>query len=99
MAVEKMNKIKEIARVLAATRDERTIEKFLLSILTKNETDEISSRWELTKLLDRGLTQRKISELLGLSLCKITRGSKELKKKSSVFKYMIDLNNKLSKKK
>lgn len=91
-----MKKIKEIAHVLAKTDDENIIEKFLISILTKKELDEISSRWELVKLLNLGLSQRKISEKLGLSLCKITRGSKELKKKFSAFKHMINVYNKLS---
>ncbi|MFH0976073.1 MAG: Trp family transcriptional regulator [Spirochaetota bacterium] len=90
-----MKQIKEIARVLAVTEDEKIIEKFLLSLLTNNEIKEISSRWELVRLLDLGFSQRKISERLGLSLCKITRGSKELKKKISAFKYMIDIRNKL----
>jgi TrpR family transcriptional regulator, trp operon repressor len=93
-----MKKITEIARALAVTRDEKMIEKFLRSLLTETEIDEISSRWELTKLIDSGMTQRKIAEKLHLSLCKITRGSKELKKKSSPFKYMIDLSSKKSKK-
>jgi len=93
-----MKKIKEIARVLAETKDEDIIENFLVSILTKKELDEISSRWELVKLLNIGLSQRKISEKLGLSLCKITRGSKELKKKYSAFKHMINAYDKISKK-
>jgi TrpR family transcriptional regulator, trp operon repressor len=91
-----MNKIKEIAHVLAVTKDEKIIEKFLISLLTKNELNEISSRWELVKLLDHGMSQRKISNQLKLSLCKITRGSRELKKKASVFKHMIDVHNKQS---
>jgi TrpR family transcriptional regulator, trp operon repressor len=90
-----MNKIKEIAQVLAVTEDEKVIEKFLVSLLTKNEVNEISSRWELVKLLDVGMSQRKIAGQLKLSLCKITRGSRELKKKSSAFKYMIDVYKKL----
>lgn len=85
-----MQKIKEISKVLAATEDGKEIEKFLKSILTEKEIADISSRWELVKLLDRGMSQRKIAEKLGLSLCKITRGSKELKKKNSIFKKMID---------
>jgi TrpR family trp operon transcriptional repressor len=83
--------IKEISRALAATDDPKLIEKFLRSILTENEIGEISSRWELVRMLDEGISQRKISEALGLSLCKITRGSKELKKNPSPFKRMIDL--------
>jgi TrpR family transcriptional regulator, trp operon repressor len=91
-----MNMINEIARTLAATRDEKVIEEFLESLLTKKEIDEISSRWELVKLLDEGMSQRKISEKLNLSLCKITRGAKELKKKSSAFKEMINIHSRIS---
>jgi TrpR family trp operon transcriptional repressor len=85
-----MNKLKEIALALASVDDQHLIEGFLRSILTGNEIDEISSRWELVKLLKDGMTQRKISERLGLSLCKITRGSRELKKANSPFEIMIE---------
>ncbi|NLK61659.1 MAG: transcriptional regulator, partial [Treponema sp.] len=40
---------------------------------------------------DVGTTQREIAKKMGLSLCKITRGSRELKKEDSPFKKMIDL--------
>jgi TrpR family trp operon transcriptional repressor len=85
-----MNKLREISWVLADTDDERLIEEFLESLLTRYEIDEISSRWELVKLLHGGMTQRSIARRLGLSLCKITRGSRELKKANSPFKIMID---------
>jgi TrpR family trp operon transcriptional repressor len=81
--------MREIARALAATRDPQNILRFLNSLLTPNEIREISSRWELVKFLDQGLSQRQIARRLGLSLCKITRGSRELKKKDSPFKHMI----------
>ena len=42
------------------------------------------------KLLHDGMSQRKIADRLGLSLCKITRGSRELKKAHSPFKAMIE---------
>ncbi len=85
-----MDRIEEIATVLAKTEDSKAIEEFLRSLLTSSEVKEVSSRWELVKLLDEGMSQRKISEKLGLSLCKITRGSKELKKNPSYFKQMIE---------
>ena len=90
-----MDRIKDISRVLAATEDARLIEKFLRSLLTENEIGELSSRWELVKMLDDGASQRKIAEKLGISLCKITRGSKELKKSPYAFKHMIDLHRTL----
>jgi len=85
-----MNAIREIATVLASVDDEKLIERFLKSILTKSEMKEIELRWELTKLLHGGMSQRRISERLGVSLCKITRGSRELKKNPSAFREMIE---------
>jgi TrpR family trp operon transcriptional repressor len=84
-----MNKLDEISRTLAAVHDEKSIRAFLESILTEKEILDISSRWELVKLLDQGMSQRKIVKELGVSLCKITRGSKELKKENSIFKYFL----------
>lgn len=84
-----MKNIKAIAQVLSKINDQKLIEEFLLSILTKKELEDLSSRWELVKLLDKGISQRKIAKDLHLSLCKITRGSKELKKENSALKRII----------
>jgi TrpR family trp operon transcriptional repressor len=91
-----MKSLREISQVLAETGDGDQIESFLRSILTRNEIDEISSRWELVKLLYNGMSQRKIAEKLGISLCKITRGSKELKKPRSPFRSMIEKHRDIS---
>ncbi len=85
-----MNSIREIASALASVDDVKLVERFLKSILTKSEMKEIELRWELVKLLYDGMSQRKISEKLGVSLCKITRGSRELKRNPSAFKEMIE---------
>lgn len=82
---------KELVVALSRTDDSDLIEDFLKSILTDNELYEICSRWALVKLIDSGVTQRQISRDLGLSLCKITRGSRELKKDDSSFRRMIKL--------
>ena len=84
-----MKNIKNIAQVLSKINDQKLIEEFLSSILTKKELEDLSSRWELVKLLDKGISQRKIAKDLHLSLCKITRGSKELKKENSALKRII----------
>ncbi len=84
-----MKNIKAIAQVLSKIDDQKLIEEFLSSILTKKELEDLSSRWELVKLLDKGISQRKIAKDLHLSLCKITRGSKELKKENSALKRII----------
>ena len=81
--------IRDMSLALAHTGDGQLIEEFLRSILTPNELNTIADRWELVKLIDQGISQRKIADKLGLSLCKITRGSKELKKENSAFAKMI----------
>jgi len=84
---------KELIHALSKTDDKELIEEFLRSILTDNEVYEVSTRWALVKLIDSGVTQRQISRDLGLSLCKITRGSKELKKEDSSFRRMLNILN------
>lgn len=79
----------ELARAFAVTQDSDLIEEFLRSLLTPAETADIAARWALVKALDKKIPQREIAKELGLSLCKITRGSKELKKENSSFRRML----------
>ena len=82
--------LKELSEAFSKTDDPELIFNFLECLLTKNELSEVASRWALVKMLDKGVSQRSIASQLGLSLCKITRGSKELQKENSAFKMMID---------
>ena len=81
----------ELSRAFAATDDPEFIESFLRSLLTPAETADVAARWALVKALDRHVPQREIAKELGLSLCKITRGSRELKKTDSPFRRMLNL--------
>jgi TrpR family trp operon transcriptional repressor len=75
----------ELSAALAETRDSALIEGFLRCLLTPAETADIAGRWALVKALKQKKTQREIAKDLGVSLCKITRGSRELKKTGSAF--------------
>ena len=86
-----MDGVREVAAALSRIRDPELVHEFLLSILTPREVSEISRRWQLVRMLNRGISQRTISRKLGMSLCKITRGSRELRKRNSAFKRVIDL--------
>ncbi len=83
--------LKELSELLGKIDDPKLIEKFLTRLFTPREVMDVASRWELVKLLDQGLSQRRISAQLGISLCKITRGSRELKQKNSVFRRILSL--------
>ena len=85
-----ISSVDEIAGELSAIGDAALVRRFLESILTPREREEIAGRWELVKLLHRGESQRNVAERLGMSLCKITRGSRELKKKDSAFKAVLE---------
>jgi TrpR family transcriptional regulator, trp operon repressor len=83
--------IGELSRALSLAHDPELIGDFLACLLTPTELKEVSARWALVREIDAGTTQREIARKMGLSLCKITRGSKELKKENSPFKKMIDI--------
>ena len=83
--------IEELTRTLARTNDQALIEDFFTCLLTPAEKADIASRWALVKALDQKVPQREIAKNLGLSLCKITRGSRELKKPDSAFRRILSL--------
>lgn len=85
-----LDRLAELAALLHQSGDPDLVEQFLREILTPSEVQGISSRWELVKRLDAGQSQRGIAAELGLSLCKITRGSRELKKPHSALRAMLD---------
>ncbi|MCK5528614.1 MAG: transcriptional regulator [Kiritimatiellae bacterium] len=53
-------------------------------LMTKSEMNGLAKRWQLMEELIAGKTQRAIAAELGVSLCKITRGAKILKRKNSI---------------
>jgi TrpR family trp operon transcriptional repressor len=81
--------MREIALALEGA-DADLIENFLYSLFTPSEADEMAKRWALVKRLAEGKPQRKVAEELGLSLCKITRGSRELKKEGAAFRVLLN---------
>jgi TrpR family trp operon transcriptional repressor len=84
-----MKKLREIADTLAKINDKQLMEKLLKGLFTIGELRTVCLRWELLKLLEKGMSQRAIAKKLGVSLCKITRGSRELKKQNSALKKVI----------
>lgn len=73
----------DLLKVFASTTDEADMRKLLQEMLTPSEQKDLALRWNLMKDLYRGLPQREIAANHGISLCKITRGSKILKQKDS----------------
>ncbi|MCG8550053.1 MAG: YerC/YecD family TrpR-related protein [Desulfobacterales bacterium] len=80
----------ELLDVILSIKNKDELESFFEEIFTPAEISDLSLRWKLLKDLHAGMTQRKIAEKYGISLCKITRGSKVLKKNGSVARQVLD---------
>ena len=78
------DKLTEIVSVMLSGKDKSSLEVLMRCLLTPKEILDISSRWEIFKLLSEGVSQRKIAGQLGVSLCKVTRGSREMKEHKEV---------------
>ena len=87
--------IKELTRLMLKAGDEEFIYDFLVCLLSKPELKSIASRWLLVNDIDAEVTQREIAKKYSMSLCKITRGSKELNKPDSAFRKMLEILKKM----
>lgn len=83
MKVEK-ELLKTIESIAKKKDNLEELDLFFQEIFTPGELADLSLRWKLLTDLNQGMTQRRIAEKYSISLCKITRGSKILKKKNSI---------------
>lgn len=83
------SELKEISQTIAKIGNPDKIEIFLKEILCESEIKDLTQRWNILKMLSQNNPQRNISEKLGVSLCKITRGSKILKNENSVTRKIL----------
>ena len=77
----------EICKILSDCPDENEAREFLSCLCTPAEREDFSKRWLSVKELYVG---SEIAKKFNMSLCKITRGSRELQKENSAFKKILD---------
>jgi len=82
----------ELIDTFTEISDFEEMKSFIEEILTPREIKDFALRWKLLQELNEGHTQRSIAEKYGISLCKITRGSKILKKNNSITKKILNKN-------
>lgn len=82
--------MKELCKIFTQ-EDEGLVADFIDCLFTPAERRDIVKRWLLVKEIDKGTTQRDIAKKFSMSLCRITRGSKELHKKDSAFRKVLDI--------
>ena len=72
--------VQALAALFAGVSDRLEMRRLLDEMLTPAELHDLASRWQLIQRLHAGVPQRRIATELGISLCKITRGSRILKR-------------------
>lgn len=83
--------LEEVINCISTITDKQLLSEFFDCLFTPSELFDIGKRWLLVKEIDKGTTQREIAKEFKMSLCKITRGSKELKKQDSAFRKILDM--------
>lgn len=68
----------ELVDLLAKIDDKKLLKEFLIDLFTPGEFNEIAQRLQLIKMLKKEIPQREISKKLGISIAKVTRGSRTL---------------------
>ena len=63
---------------LASCHDSTAIDLLFSALLTEKEQQEIANRIRIFDLLERGVTQREISEQLGVGIATVSRGAKAM---------------------
>ena len=85
-----MSTADDIIRVFCEINDVKTMKRLFEELFNSAEFKDITLRWRLMKMLHNRVPQRQIASRLGVSLCKITRGSKVLKARGSVAKRILN---------
>ena len=78
-----------VAKLFAGVSDPSAMRRLLDEILTPAELHDLALRWQLVQQLHAGVPQRRIAAELGISLCKITRGSRILKQPRRVIRGIL----------
>ena len=77
----------QIVELIRSSVDNQQHEMLLTMLMTPDERESLTARINiLNELLKGELSQRRISQMLGVGIATITRGSNELKSKSDADK-------------
>jgi len=81
--------IRAVAELFSAVRGPEETGRLLDEMLTPAEVRDLALRWRLVQRLHAGQPQRRIAAELCISLCKITRGSRVLKRPDGVVRRLL----------
>ncbi len=77
--------VRDLFSLFSRVESAKEAQLLLRDILTPAELADVAERWALVKELHKGTPQREIAAKLGVSISKITRGSRMLQEGSGGF--------------
>jgi TrpR-related protein YerC/YecD len=86
----KTKKLKSFVDALLSLGKKADLMNFLRDICTLEELEEISNRWHIVKLLNKGMSYREISEEVGVSTTTVTRIAHWLKNGKGGYKKALE---------
>lgn len=81
---------RELCELFAAIETSKEADMLLRDILTPQEIESLSERWQLVQLLANGVSQRDIADMLPVSISKVTRGSRVLQYGTGGFRMFLE---------
>lgn len=79
-----------IEAIMSIGKDKVLLDTFLEDLLTPAEYIEIKKRWEIVKMLNKGVNQHKIAKDLHVGIATVTRGSMALRDSKGGFKRVLN---------
>ena len=73
-----MTKVGELVEAFLANKSKSEMLDFLKGILTPRESEELTTRLQIVKLIKKGLPHQEIARRLKVGVATVTRGSREL---------------------
>jgi len=80
MTTNNIDAYQSLVQHLTQLTDSHEIEAILAALLTDKELQEIANRVRIFDLLQQGVTQRAISQQLGVGIATVSRGAKALQR-------------------
>ena len=82
--------LSDLYKLFASVKSEKEAKLLLKDMLTPQELDSLSERWQLIQHLAAGESQRDIASELGISISKVSRGSRMLQYGAGGFQYFLE---------
>lgn len=82
--------VRDLARAIIVLRNEDEVLRFLRDLCTVPELREFGERWQVARLLDRGLSYSEIGRLTGASSATISRVGQWLRYGRGGYRLIID---------